>query len=84
MNPNNQDGSSVIPALGLTWANMVTSRFMLKRSAYMVEVEQRNSRGEALGKIQSVVRSAEVVFAPHLPNACVQFYIDQEGVKGLE
>ena len=40
-------------------------------------------KGRVLGHADSVVRSMEVLFAPHLPSTVCHYIVDQEGVKGL-
>ncbi|KAL5008487.1 hypothetical protein ScPMuIL_014068 [Solemya velum] len=67
------EGRKLIPALGLTWSNQVTSRLMLSRTNQSVRVD---------GHTETIVRQFEVLFAPHLPRSQVPYIIDQEGVKG--
>ncbi|XP_041351074.1 DNA repair protein XRCC3-like [Gigantopelta aegis] len=63
-----------IPSLGLTWANQVTSRFMLSRTD-----QQLTGPNDT----ESVVRLCEVMFAPNLPRVTFPFVVDQQGVKGV-
>ncbi|GLC41073.1 hypothetical protein PLESTB_000946500 [Pleodorina starrii] len=61
-------GRRVLPALGLAWANCVNLRlFVARHDAWD----------------GSVVRSLQVVFAPHLPHSYCFFRVDQAGVWGL-
>lgn len=72
-------GSKVVPALGLTWSNYVTTRLMLSRLTGTLGVSRQN-KGE---QTPTVLRSIEILFSPYLPNLSCDFIIDQEGVKGI-
>ncbi|GIL77660.1 hypothetical protein Vretifemale_7149 [Volvox reticuliferus] len=61
-------GRRVLPALGLAWANCVNCRLFA-------------ARHEAWDG--GVVRSLQVVFAPHLPHSYCCFKVDQQGIRGL-
>eukprot|EP00053_Salpingoeca_punica_P007463 m.68115 g.68115 ORF g.68115 m.68115 type:complete len:650 (-) comp14162_c1_seq1:1952-3901(-) len=69
------DGRQVVPALGLAWASCVNVRMMLSRT---VDV----AHGEAL-TATPIMRFLDVVLAPHLPNACCQFAVEEGGVVGV-
>ena len=75
--------SQVKPALGLTWANLVTTRLMLSR------VPGRTFRSGAAkpdgtqDETLLPVRKLEVVFAPHLPNSVCEYIVHAGGVSGL-
>lgn len=60
-----------VPALGLAWSNLVTTRIQLHRL-------------EPNGIDAEPSRSLQVVFAPDLPEASVPYTITQAGVFGLE
>ncbi|KAM8876191.1 DNA repair protein XRCC3 isoform 1-T1 [Synchiropus picturatus] len=66
--------SSVAPALGLTWANMVTIRLMMHRLR-----EQVSQSGQC-----SALRRLEVVFAPHLARDGRHAAVWMEGVRGVQ
>lgn len=68
---------TVIPALGLAWSSMVTTRLMLSRTEQLI---QRND-GERNPVIK---RCLQIVFAPHLPSTSCFYYIDTEGVHGYK
>jgi len=81
-----------IPALGLSWANAVTTRLMLSRTEHYVTVALHDSKAESTNQChssvaprtyQANVRDLQVLFAPHLPNAVCRFIVDEDGVKGL-
>lgn len=78
-----------IPALGLSWANAVTTRLMMSRTEQYVTVAVQDSnaaRSESSvtpRTYQANVRKLRVLFAPHLPNTACHFIVDEEGVKGL-
>ena len=71
----------VTPALGLSWANLVTSQLLLQRTQQSVTI--RDDSITAGGGYQANVRTMEVLFAPHLPNSICHFIVDSEGVKGI-
>jgi len=82
-----------IPALGLSWANAVTTRLMLSRTEQYVTIALHDSNVAASmqhcdssashGTYEANVRNLRVLFAPHLPNATCRFIVDGDGVKGL-
>ena len=79
-----KDGTgSLAPALGLAWANLVTVRLLLLRTNQTISVPMKDNKGHTVSQIDSVVRSMEILFAPHLPQSICHYIIDQDGVKGL-
>ena len=86
-------GREVIPALGLAWANCINTRLFLSRlghvpwpkffrharpqaapaSSYSAEDEQHGL----------LLRSLQVVFSPHLPQAGAFYVVLQSGVVGV-
>ena len=72
----------VTPALGLSWANLVTTRILLQRTERYVTI--KDEQYCASGSYEANVRTMEVVFAPHLPNTICHFIVDAEGVKGIQ
>ena len=75
----NQTGPQLVPALGLTWSNHVTTRLMLSRTSQILTIQQEDGR-----PVDTVVREMEIIFAPHLPNIKVPYVIDHEGMKGFK
>jgi hypothetical protein len=75
----NPEGRQLIPSLGLTWSNHVTTRIMLARTQRTVVIQQDSARGP----LETVVREMEIVFAPNLPSMTVPYIIDHEGMKGF-
>lgn len=69
-------GTTSVPSLGLSWANAVTTRIFVSRTAHTVQTDNGSSL---------VVRRMHVAFAPHLPKSqegC--FYIvNARGVRGI-
>ncbi|XP_069063369.1 DNA repair protein XRCC3 isoform X1 [Pleurodeles waltl] len=71
----------VSPALGITWSNQLLMRLMVARTR---SSEPDECAGEASQSCSGVVRTLEVVFAPHLPQSFCCYTINVEGVKGVE
>ena len=87
-----EHGCGKVPALGLSWANAVTTRLMLSRTDQYVTVALHDSKAASPEHddssvnprtYQANVRNLKVLFAPHLPNSVCHFIVDEEGVKGL-
>jgi len=87
-----EDGCGKIPALGLSWANAVTTRLMLSRTDRYVTLASHDTKTSSTkqqdssviaGTYQANVRNLRVLFAPHLPNSECHFIVDVDGVKGL-
>jgi len=77
------------PALGLSWANMLTARLLMSRTNESVVLPLHNtvtSSSEAnkttTRTYEATVRAMEVIFAPHLPNSVCRIILDEDGVKG--
>ena len=73
----------IAPALGISWANLVTVRLMLSRTQRAVNVPKSSITDKTVETYQSPIRAMEVTFAPHLPNTVCYYTIDEAGVKGL-
>ena len=85
-------GCGKVPALGLSWANAVTTRLMLLRTEQYVTVALHDSKAASEKQCdssvnprtyQANVRNLKVLFAPHLPNSVCRFIVDEDGIKGL-
>ncbi|XP_018411849.1 PREDICTED: DNA repair protein XRCC3 isoform X1 [Nanorana parkeri] len=63
----------VLPALGISWSNQLLMRLMVART-------QREAPPPF---IDCVLRTMEVIFAPHIPQATCYYTVDLEGVKGI-
>lgn len=74
------EGRQLVPSLGLSWSNHVTTRILLSRTNQTVIVQQDSVQGP----LETVVREMEIVFAPHLPTMTVPYIIDHEGMKGFK
>ncbi|XP_050405437.2 DNA repair protein XRCC3 [Patella vulgata] len=70
----------VLPALGLTWSNQVTSRFMLAKTSCPIQLENSIPNKSVDGS----VRKFEVVFAPNIPQLVFPFIVDKYGIHGLK
>ncbi|XP_041468263.1 DNA repair protein XRCC3-like [Lytechinus variegatus] len=88
--------SDMMPALGLTWSNIVKVRLMLSRTPYRLPpsdaTNKRTNRTPVNGecsheselKAEVPVRQIEILFAPHLPKDVCYYIVDADGVKGLQ
>ncbi|XP_065660651.1 DNA repair protein XRCC3 isoform X2 [Hydra vulgaris] len=74
----------VVPALGLTWSYMVSTRILLSRTDLTCTMFQNNQAGKEQKSCDSVVRSLKVLHAPHLPQVICHFIVDEEGVKDFK
>ena len=66
------------PALGALWSNMVATRILLLRE------EGVDNDAAFCPGLNPVPRLLRIDFAPHLPNNTMNYYIDDEGVHGLD
>jgi len=88
-----ENGSGKVPALGLSWANALTTRLMLSRTDQYVTLALHDSSitvpaepcksSAVLRTYEANVRKLQVLFTPHLPNSVCRFIVDEDGVKGL-
>ncbi|XP_070571103.1 DNA repair protein XRCC3-like [Ptychodera flava] len=69
----------VIPALGLTWSNLVTSRLLLSRTSMTID----SSDGTSSTQSKCVVRTLQAIFASYLPKDICYYVINSHGVQGL-
>ena len=83
--------SESMPALGLTWSNIVKTRLMLSRTPYRLPPsdtmdDARKQDGECKHELKAEipVRQIEILFAPHLPKEVCYYIVDADGVKGLQ
>ncbi|NWU88658.1 XRCC3 protein, partial [Upupa epops] len=68
----------VAPALGITWANQLLMRLMVRR---VLQPEQASG---ATSHHTGSMRMLRVVFAPHLPPSFCYYRVKLEGVKGTK
>ena len=86
-------GREVIPALGLAWANCINTRLFLSRLGHVpwpaflgharpqtVPVCSYAAEPEQQGLL---LRSLQIVFSPHLPQAGAFYVVLQSGVVGV-
>ena len=70
--------NSVRPSLGLYWSNMIQMRLVLLRE------EGVNNEEEFHADSNPIPRCLRVELAPHLPYMVIHYYIDLDGVHGLD
>ncbi|XP_059163747.1 DNA repair protein XRCC3-like isoform X2 [Physella acuta] len=73
--------SLVIPALGLTWSNQITSRIMLCKPYFTQGLEHLDTK--SLKNNEPTHRKLRVIFAPHAPESEIDVYIDNTGIHGI-
>jgi DNA-repair protein XRCC3 len=73
---NNEMKQPPVAALGLAWANMVTTRLQLSRTAQTQPDPHQPTLAVS-------VRTMEIVFSPHLPNDTCHFIVTRAGVFGI-
>lgn len=66
------------PALGTLWGHMIHTRLLLLRE------EGVNDKAQFSTSTNPTPRLLQIGFAPHLPNKVMHYYIDTEGVCGLD
>ncbi|XP_078714143.1 DNA repair protein XRCC3 [Lampetra fluviatilis] len=90
--------SKVIPALGITWAHMQLMRIMVSRGHAEgtaptgagtwreagAPTTCAHARNRDVTQQPDVVRTMELVFAPHLPQSSCRYAVTAHGVVGLE
>ncbi|XP_018084099.1 X-ray repair complementing defective repair in Chinese hamster cells 3 L homeolog isoform X2 [Xenopus laevis] len=65
----------VVPALGISWSNQLLMRVMVARTQHTAPTELASG---------GILRTMEVVFAPHIAQSSCYYTVDLEGVKGLD
>lgn len=74
---NNERQQQPVAALGLAWANMVTTRLQLCRTVHTVPDPHQPNHSVS-------VRTLQVVFAPNLPSNSCHFIVTKAGVFGID
>ena len=74
---NNDTQQQPLAALGLAWANMVTTRLQLCRTAHTVPDPHQPDHSVS-------VRTLQIVFAPSLPTDSCHFIVTKAGVFGID
>ncbi|XP_063882016.1 DNA repair protein XRCC3-like isoform X1 [Scylla paramamosain] len=88
---NNLYGHSgnVVPTLGLTWANLVTTRLMIGRTDSHVQAEQTEGsrqvkKSSSKTIVEYNVRELEVIFCPWLGKKSCPFVVTSKGIEDVE
>lgn len=78
--------SNLSPALGLTWASIVSTRLLITRSLKCVQIGNRYSYADQkkAQPVYSIIRYIDVCFSPYLPNRRAQFIVNAYGVQGIQ
>ena len=91
MGSNNLCGHSgdVVPTLGLSWANLVTTRLMVSRTHAYVTAEPGQATTPAQKHSNKMVlkyniRELEVVFCPWLDRKSCRFVVTNKGIEDVE
>ncbi|RXM90739.1 DNA repair protein XRCC3 [Acipenser ruthenus] len=73
----------VLPTLGITWSNQLLIRLMVSRTRFSLQ-EWLPGLAAQPWHLGSVVRTMEVVFAPHLPQSFCYYTVSIDGVRGVK
>eukprot|EP01132_Coremiostelium_polycephalum_P007515 gene7515-9236_t len=77
---NSNNKSTVIPALGLSWANYINTRIMLTRPSQNVNSNQFVNNNSTSNNI---IRKMKVILSSSLPSQSIYFFIDNFGIQGI-
>lgn len=80
---------SVVPTLGLSWANLVTTRLMISRTgSYVLGKTEGGSKSAQKGSnkmvVQFNIRKLEVIFCPWLEKKSCHFVVTNKGIEDVE
>ncbi|KAK1150371.1 DNA repair protein XRCC3 [Acipenser oxyrinchus oxyrinchus] len=73
----------VLPTLGITWSNQLLIRLMVSRTRFSLQ-ERLPGLAAQPWHLGSVLRTMEVVFAPHLPQSFCYYTVSIDGVRGVK
>uniref|UniRef100_V9KPM9 X-ray repair complementing defective repair in Chinese hamster cells 3 n=1 Tax=Callorhinchus milii TaxID=7868 RepID=V9KPM9_CALMI len=73
----------VMPSLGLTWSNQLLMRLMVSRTHLHVE-DKFPGISVPASCSGAILRTMEILFAPHLPQLFCYYVVSKEGVRGLK
>ncbi|MGH0189053.1 UNVERIFIED_CONTAM: hypothetical protein FKN15_033250 [Acipenser sinensis] len=73
----------VLPTLGITWSNQLLIRLMVSRTRFSLQ-EWLPGLAAQPWHLGSVLRTMEVVFAPHLPQSFCYYTVSIDGVRGIK
>ena len=86
--------SYIIPALGLSWSNIIKTRFMLYKTSYCIKPNKIfNDDSSSFNKIGSKIenqtieyrlRNIQVVYCPWLERKKQCFIITESGIKHID
>jgi RAD51-like protein 2 len=84
---NNSNSTSVVPALGESWAHAVTTRLLLSANANAnatTENTPENSSGYGQQPDPQHERSCQLIKSPRLPSGQADYCITAEGVRSIK
>ncbi|XP_039597723.1 DNA repair protein XRCC3 [Polypterus senegalus] len=73
----------VLPALGLTWSSQVLIRLMVSRTHLSVQ-DRFPQLTNHLWHLGNILRTMEVIFAPHIAQSFCFYTIGMDGVRGIQ
>lgn len=73
---------NIVPALGLSWANLVTTRLMISKTNKSFRVN-KNLNGK-LETREYNIRKMEVISCPWLPKASCNYLVTEDGLDDLQ
>lgn len=79
---------SVVPTLGLTWSNLVTTRLMISRTGSFVlgkaECSRPTQRSSDKIVVEYYIRQLEVMFCPWMERKSCLFVVTNKGIEDVE
>lgn len=75
---------SVMPTLGLTWANLVTTRLMISRTESSISGKTEGGSKLAQKVVEYAIRQLEVIFCPWMERKSCHFVVTSKGIEDVE
>lgn len=77
------NSDNMLPALGLAWSNMVSTRLWVRKTMKAVDVNKIMAFGSESCNAKLLVKELVITFAPDLANGIVEYVITDRGIKGM-
>lgn len=80
--------ASVVPTLGLSWSNLVTTRLMISRTDSFIpgtaEVSKSAQKASRKTVVEYNIRQLEIVFCPWKERKSCRFVVTSKGIEDVE